>query len=204
MHHAILLVGDNISESNLPTEYKQAKTDVTHIIEPTLTIGQVRSFIDSVYLKPISDKFSVFVIETKNIPIEAQQALLKVLEEPPEHVRIFLIVPRADFLLSTVRSRLFYDKTVTMVGSKENVNFTTFLNSSIDERLKQVADRVKKKDLKWINDIVLGSERLAEASSVQNSKLLDEVVFVRSQIDTRGASKKMLLESLAISLPKKG
>ncbi|MCA9361215.1 hypothetical protein KC845_01515 [Candidatus Kaiserbacteria bacterium] len=204
MHHAILLVGDNISESNLPTEYKQAKTDVTHIIEPTLTIGQVRSFIDSVYLKPISDKFSVFVIETRNIPIEAQQALLKMLEEQQEHVRIFLIVPRADFLLSTVRSRLFYDKTLTMVRSKENVDFTAFLNSSIDERLKQVADRVKKKDLKWINDIVLGSERLAEASSVQNSKLLDEVVFVRSQIDTRGASKKMLLESLAISLPKKG
>ena len=48
----------------------------------------------------------IFILTMSAITSEAQNALLKLLEEPPEYAHIFLVLPSAHLLLPTVKSRL--------------------------------------------------------------------------------------------------
>ena len=62
--------------------------------------------ISEVYLKPRNAKRKIFIIEQgDDLSIEAQNALLKVLEEPPAYVTFIICVTSKEKLLSTVLSR---------------------------------------------------------------------------------------------------
>ncbi len=62
--------------------------------------------ISEVYIKPRNAKRKIFIIEDGDIlSDEAQNALLKVLEEPPQYVTFIICVTKKEKLLSTVLSR---------------------------------------------------------------------------------------------------
>ena len=62
--------------------------------------------ISEVYLKPRNAKRKIFIVEQgDDLSIEAQNALLKVLEEPPSYVTFIICVTKKESLLSTVLSR---------------------------------------------------------------------------------------------------
>ena len=65
----------------------------------------------------------IFIIESTGITREAQNALLKIFEEPNEDTHFFLIMPSVEMLLPTLRSRLSIIKTEQenpIVESAEN------------------------------------------------------------------------------------
>ncbi len=72
-----------------------------------LTIDVVRHFvIESMGLRPSRGRAKVFIIaEADRLNQSSQNALLKTLEEPPEHSYIILISSSGDLLLETTRSR---------------------------------------------------------------------------------------------------
>lgn len=62
--------------------------------------------LSEVFLKPYLASRRVFIIGDGDVlSSEAQNALLKVLEEPPEYVTFLICVTKQDKLLSTVLSR---------------------------------------------------------------------------------------------------
>ncbi len=62
--------------------------------------------ISEVYLKPRNAARKIFIIDTGDeLSVEAQNALLKVLEEPPSYVTFIICVTSKERLLSTVLSR---------------------------------------------------------------------------------------------------
>lgn len=62
--------------------------------------------ISEVYLKPRNASRKIFIIdEGDDLSVEAQNALLKVLEEPPQYVTFIICVTNKEKLLSTVLSR---------------------------------------------------------------------------------------------------
>ncbi|MEJ5338657.1 MAG: DNA polymerase III subunit [Aquificaceae bacterium] len=73
-----------------------------------IKIDQIRGVKDFVYLKPaLSKRKVVFVEPAESMNPQAQNALLKVLEEPPEDTHFLLVTSRLQKLLPTVRSRSF-------------------------------------------------------------------------------------------------
>lgn len=72
-----------------------------------LPIDVLREFlIEKVALRPQLSDCSVYIIsEAEKLNIQSQNALLKVLEEPPKHCYIILLCTMADRLLPTTRSR---------------------------------------------------------------------------------------------------
>ncbi len=74
--------------------------------EPTLGIEIVRQLQTQLALKPslISQKI-VIIHEAGKLTPQAQNALLKTLEEPPGNAVIFLLATSSDFFLPTVLSR---------------------------------------------------------------------------------------------------
>ena len=56
--------------------------------------------------KPLNNSRKIYIINnSENMTREAQNALLKTLEEPPEYIVIILITTNANLLLNTIRSR---------------------------------------------------------------------------------------------------
>lgn len=69
-------------------------------------IDSIRATRESLALRPYESERNVCVIENAHMMTEeAQNALLKLLEEPPAHSLIILITSKKELLLRTVRSR---------------------------------------------------------------------------------------------------
>ena len=79
------------------------------ILEPegtSIKIDPIREFIKKVYEKPVVSNRKVYIINDSNyMTKEAQNALLKTLEEPPEYVTIILITSNENMFLPTIKSR---------------------------------------------------------------------------------------------------
>src|SRR5262249_33419153 len=70
-----------------------------------IKIDQVRHVNNSIRYKPAEARRRVYIFAGAAFMKEAANALLKVLEEPPEHAVIFLLVRNPGELLPTIRSR---------------------------------------------------------------------------------------------------
>ena len=80
------------------------------IIKPeedkSIGIKEVRMLKKKISRKPFHHKYKIiFIQKAQSLTIEAQNALLKTLEEPPSHTIILLSVPSETSLLPTIQSR---------------------------------------------------------------------------------------------------
>lgn len=79
------------------------------VVEPDgnfIKIDQIREMQEDIYKKPIVSNKKVFIInDSDNMKEEAQNCLLKTLEEPPEYIVIILICANENKLLNTIKSR---------------------------------------------------------------------------------------------------
>lgn len=80
---------------------------VTHEKPGSVGVDDVRDQITgSVYVKPYSGKYKIYILnEAEKMTTQAQNALLKTLEEPPEYVVILLLTTNVNMLLPTIQSR---------------------------------------------------------------------------------------------------
>lgn len=72
-----------------------------------IKVEDIRSLISEIYLKPIEAKRKVMIIDDADkMNLNAQNALLKVLEEPPAYATLILIVSHKEKMIKTVLSRM--------------------------------------------------------------------------------------------------
>jgi DNA polymerase III subunit delta' len=80
-----------------------------HLVTPegaTLKIDQIRTLAKEVALRPYEGRRKVFILdEAETMTDQAQNALLKTLEEPPGATLLVLIAPEASALLPPIASR---------------------------------------------------------------------------------------------------
>ncbi len=143
----------------------------------------------------------LFVICAERFSSEAQNALLKTLEEPTQGTHLFFILPDASRVLPTVRSRVVFIR----VASLKKIN--AFLASSYGEREKLIASIVEEKDrsgaLALLSDMELGlKERFGKTGDTREyHAALSALAKCRSHLSGRAPSLKMLLEYLAVVVP---
>ena len=70
-----------------------------------IKVDQVRHVINTVHYRPSQGPKRVFIFTDSAFMKEAANALLKILEEPPEYATIFLLAKNPGDLLATIRSR---------------------------------------------------------------------------------------------------
>lgn len=72
----------------------------------SIKIGQIRLIQEQISEKPIVSDKKVYIINNSDLmTVEAQNCLLKTLEEPPEYATIILILSNENKLLNTIKSR---------------------------------------------------------------------------------------------------
>jgi DNA polymerase-3 subunit gamma/tau len=93
--------------NGLPYEDDSAHLDIIEIdAASNRRIDEIRELRDKVYIAPTSGKYKVYIIdEVHMLTREAFNALLKTLEEPPEHAVFILATTEAHKLPETIISR---------------------------------------------------------------------------------------------------
>ncbi len=95
------------------------------------------NFTDIVNIKPFRSKYKVVIIEKADtLTVQAQNALLKSIEEPPEYMVFMLVAENSKFLLPTIISRC-------AILSTEVLDYA-LLKSEIDKKQFDVDDEYKK------------------------------------------------------------
>lgn len=97
----------------------------------SIKVAQIRELQNVINIKPTFSKKSIYIIDDADLmTIEAQNSLLKTLEEPPEYAVIILIVHNERSILSTVKSRCvnikfnkLSDKDIKKYFLKNGLNF---------------------------------------------------------------------------------
>lgn len=75
----------------------------------TIGVEEIRDFRDDMFLSATESDYKIYIIDdAERLTFNAQNALLKVLEEPPSSVVIMLLADGADNILTTVKSRTQY------------------------------------------------------------------------------------------------
>lgn len=80
---------------------------VTHEKPNTISVEDVRVQINNdIMIKPYNGKYKIYIVPDADLmTVQAQNALLKTIEEPPEYAIIFLLTENAERLLPTILSR---------------------------------------------------------------------------------------------------
>lgn len=107
----------------------------------TIGVEELRDFREDMFLSPTESAYKFYIIEDADLMTPAaQNALLKVLEEPPAAVHILLLASEADKMLSTIKSR-------TQSVSTEIFGYDTLLSHvcrlSPTARAMAISDRDK-------------------------------------------------------------
>ena len=156
------------------------------IIEPdgnSLKIEQIREFQAKVYEKPIISTRKVYIIDDSDkMTIEAQNCLLKTLEEPPEYVTIILIGSNENSFLSTIKSRcmiLHFEKLSNEIiknylqeNYKTNIDSEIMLEAFQGSIGKAIQLREKQEDYKKIEDIIYNLENKDKIDILNMSEIL--------------------------------
>ena len=122
-----------------------------------ISVDQIRELIKKANELPTESQRRVFVVdEADKMNIEAQNSILKTLEEPPEYVVIILIVTNENKMLETIKSRCNIFKS-ELTNGRKNVEIK-LLNGSLENIdnleqmeenysvLKNLAHSIKNKD----------------------------------------------------------
>lgn len=147
----------------------------------------------------------VFVVVTPSMTAEAQNALLKTLEDAPGGASFFLLVPNPDVLLPTVRSRCVM-LTLASDGARAGlIDPRSFLAAAPSERidmLKPLLD-ADERDLSGVYALLSDIEHALapQVSNVAAREGLAAVYRARQYVGDKGALLKPLLEQVAMLVP---
>lgn len=156
------------------------------IIEPdgnSLKIEQIREFQSKVAEKPIISNRKVYIInDSDKMTTEAQNCLLKTLEEPPEFVTIILIGENENSFLSTIKSRcmiLHFEKISNQTIEKFlEENYQTKINSKImidafqGSIGKAIQLKEKQEEYEKIEDIIYSLEKKDKIDILNMSEII--------------------------------
>ncbi len=146
-----------------------------------------------------------FVIATPGMTTEAQNALLKTLEEPPADAMFFIIVPSPNGLLATIRSRV---ERLVFSGEKGVaeglVDAKTFLAALPERRIDMLKpllekDEDDKRDMSAILAFLSSLEQMVAKNSPREG--LHAIYRARKYVTDKGALVKPLLEQVALLMP---
>ncbi|HEX8931645.1 MAG TPA: hypothetical protein VF810_00640 [Patescibacteria group bacterium] len=200
----------DITVLNLETSAKQNTQ--------SLGIEDIKQIQKKIFLKPIKSKVKAIVIdEAELLTIEAQNALLKILEEPPNHTLIILATDTKETLLPTIISRcqvIQLEETEIKLSAKETLELENFLATlptwGIGERLKKAETlaKDKQKTIEWIEKLilVLRKQLIANTSNQKSSTLHSQLSILKSLqslhtlLKTTNVNPRFALENTLLAL----
>ncbi|MFT5875324.1 MAG: DNA polymerase-3 subunit delta' [Clostridium sp.] len=196
LSHAHLLVGeDGIGKSELARDIgfkilgKNFDRQYVDLVEwrieknkSTIGVNSIRTLIEEINKKPYEgDKKVIIIYHADKMTVQAQNAFLKTIEEPPKNVTILLLCENIEVILDTIKSRCQIHKLKNLnIDEMEEFLKINYSDLQIDEIRVIVAFSdgipgkaekfLRDKNFKEIRDITL--EILLKLGSVRTEELI--------------------------------
>ena len=240
-HHAVYIIGDVSSHTKLMSILENdnklkihGNPDLFDRTYESFAIDDARELKTVAMMRPTkvddgkgTTTKKIFVLTMNGITVEAQNALLKLLEEPPTYVYFFLIIPSAHLLLPTVKSRMqeiqdprFEAQDLRTVDhgkrtgnsmSRVDTDYSiaeAFLKMTQTKRLESVKSLIdsiskEKKTKQDAVDFINVLEEIVHSKGLKSKnvvKSLEAIELARTYMNDRSPSMKMLLEYVAMSV----
>lgn len=176
--------------------------------EKDLGIEDVRNIQKKIYLKPFQGdkKASVWILSTK-ATTDAQNALLKLLEEPPMSCLIYIVVKETGFFLPTILSRV---KIIEVQNEKEtntnNLEQILNIQGAGDALfLAQDISKEKAEAIDWIEDAILEAreEMLDSVKNIERAmkfrNLIHKLELAHYDLKNTNVNPRLSLENLFLN-----
>lgn len=183
----------------------------------TIGIEDVRLLQQKIYFKPLKSKKKAIIIpRAELLTIEAQNSLLKVLEEPPPDTFFFLATKTQESLLPTVQSRcqiISFKKQQTPVEKNDMQAFFHIVSlcasdNHISEKLYYAQKKgvTKEEAQLWVEQMICcAREHLIKLLKENNREVLALLSFIRRleqayfTLKTTNVTPRMALEHLLLT-----
>ncbi|OGG72469.1 hypothetical protein A3A38_02180 [Candidatus Kaiserbacteria bacterium RIFCSPLOWO2_01_FULL_53_17] len=208
LHHAYIIEGAHEEIAPALADFFERELGVKTRGNPdyqcavfdTFGIEEVRGLKERQSRLSVAGGKKVFVICAERIPVEAQNALLKTLEEPSAGTHFFFIIPSVAHILPTVRSRAVMLHTK---GDTEDAVADAFFAASYAKREALIKTIVEEKDRRAAGALVAGlmrglKKRYGAKDVAEYHAALAALHKCRGHLAGRAPSVKMLLEYLAL------
>lgn len=216
-HHSYLAVGD--SKEAIKTILVAAKelTGQNQLVPPDWSVwessswgvDQSRAVKDWQLLRPTSGDYKFGIIVCETMTAAAGQALLKVFEEPAVGVRFFIVMPRADGLIATLRSRLS-PFIVNINRRPPSPAARAFLTAPMPERFKQLESIltdtdpviVRQRGREFVAELATTAANLPLEIKIKTfAALAKSLKQATGRLDNPRLPVRFVLETLTLSLP---
>ena len=174
--------------------YVERETDDKGVQRREITVGQARKMAADAWIRPNEADRKVYIIrDAQTLNLNAQNALLKLLEEPPAGACFILCADNAASLLDTVRSRCVERMLHVGAGAEESGENAEAIDAYLHIAAKQ--------DLPALLRLTADWEKLdTEALRTRIDELyarLSEALCLRA--DAQGLSREQLGRLLALA-----
>jgi DNA polymerase III delta prime subunit len=213
-HHAYVVAGQKESLIPLLLDMFENKFDIAINGNPDFSVIHFESFgIDESRkikemqsMKSLGASKRIFVISTNAITVQAQNAMLKMFEEPTENTHFFIIVPSTSFFIDTLLSRMVVLENDILDKVDKTLNAKDFLKMTYPERLKMIEKFLKafkdNKEGKSVASNFFSEIEVVLAKDVKkNKEALEKLLEIKKYVFDTSSSLKILLETLALTLP---
>lgn len=191
----------------------QGNPDVVVLRYGLLSVEDARGVADTAAGAPFAGDTKVVIIAASRAYHEAQNALLKLFEEPPEGTYLFLVLPSLGGLLPTLRSRVqILDAHVGRTTSYIPEAAGEFMKASKEKRsamIKRLTSGKDEEDRRENRETAIAILNGVEAAAYEKlergdgvAALLSDIATLRGHLYDRSAPVRMILEHLSLVIPK--
>jgi DNA polymerase-3 subunit gamma/tau len=125
-------------------------------------VDEIRELRENAIYRPARARYKIYIIdEVHMLTTAAFNALLKTLEEPPEHIKFILATTEPNKVLATIQSRC------------QRFDFSNISPKAIAEQLKAI---LRKEKIGYEDDLILPVARMANGSMRDALSLLDRLI----------------------------
>lgn len=205
--HAFAMIGDKERARDLILKFANKNAVSQHDIfdinfSQSIKIDDIRKLQHKISLKPHSSNYKIAILENcENMTVEASNALLKTIEEPPSKSIIFLIVKDERELLPTVLSRCFK---VNIGAGEVEIDeadiklFDSIKNFNVKEKF-DLANDLSKKDIeeifeKWL--IIIRQKKFKNKQYIDLAKL----IYQYRKILKYNINQRLLIENILLEI----
>lgn len=206
-HHAILLTTRDRAHMREEVWSKLSSMSPAHrLFDNTVLDIDTARLIISWAQAPYNEE-KVAVVSFHTIGLDAQNSLLKILEEPRSGVKFILITSNKEQIIPTVLSRLHH--IADDITHESNTDALLFLKTRPSERMKlseitillSRVDEEDRKDKESVRSFILSM--IPILSTHANTRgYVEEVIEIASFSSLSSTSGKALLEYLSLLLPR--
>ncbi len=153
------LCGSRDDETSDIEIYRLNEGESSHKIE------LIRSINSSITLKPLSDYKVIIIDDADKLTVQAQNAFLKNIEEPPLFVIIILVASNRDSILDTIRSRC---EIIKFKALSENEVFSYLMDNGANIDDAKAISKYSNGSITRANDLIGSNEFSNMRKDVKN------------------------------------